>query len=99
MELIRSPGLVHLKMVLDFVFYSRQILPALVFAVSNLDGVVRALTAEDQGRKVAGFLSLHVLYDQIPCFLLERLHILCVLPFATEIVIHFLVTPDVPGQM
>ena len=53
------------------------ILPIPAFAICNLGNVAGAPTSEDWGKKVIEYLSLlHILGNQVSCFLLERAHMM-----------------------
>ena len=59
-----------------------------------------ALAGEDWGKKVIEYLSiLHILGNELSCFLAERAYIFSRLTFITNVPIEaFLVALDVPGQ-
>ena len=91
-------------MVSNLIFsYNGQffILPVPAFTFCGLGGMAGAPAGEDWGKKVIDYLSLlHILGDQVSCFLPERAHIFPSLPFIINVPIEaFFVALDVPGQI
>lgn len=77
------------------------ILPVLAFVFYGSGGVTGTLTGEDQDKKVIKYLSLlHILADQVSCFLLEWVHIFSSFPLTTDASTEaFLAAVSAPGQV